>query len=263
MDFRGGDSGGGFSSGGNDFGGGSQGTPGKQRRNYDEQTQIPVTIAMAFKARGGDEMLMLEDGRALHTIKIVAAVRNVEVQSTNILYTIEDGTGCINVKQWLDDNDSAEVAEMKRQAAKDGIYIKVIGQIKDYDGQKQIVASSIQQLSSGNELTHHLLHVVYSSEKFKKSDSIVAAPAMVGNGMAFGNNHSVQPKMEGGGDIKDRVLQFLRQHDNDSETGVPIELCIEQMKDVSQAAIREAAEGLSEEGQIYSTINESFFKVAM
>ena len=269
MDFQGGDSGGGFSSNDNNFGGGSQGSPNKQRRNYDEQTLIPVTISMAYKARqdssGGNDVLTLEDGRALHSVKIIGAVRSADIQSTNIMYTIEDGTGALNVKQWADDNDAEAIGEMKRQNAKEGIYVKVIGQISDYDGKKQLVANSVQALSSANELTHHLLEVMYSAEKYKQADSIVSAPMMHNNsGMAFGNNNSMQQQMGGGDDsssLKERVLQFLRE--NDSETGASIETCIQQMSDVAEADIRQAAEHLSEEGQIYSTINESYFKVAM
>ncbi len=266
MDFQGGDSGGGFSSNDNNFGGGSQGSPNKQRRNYDEQTLIPVTISMAYKARqdssGGNDVLTLEDGRALHSVKIIGAVRSADIQSTNIMYTIEDGTGALNVKQWADDNDADAIGEMKRQNAKEGIYVKVIGQISDYDGKKQLVANSVQALSSANELTHHLLEVMYSAEKYKQADSIVSAPVMQNNsGMAFGNKNQ---QMGGGDDsssLKERVLQFLRE--NDSETGASIETCIQQMSDVAEADIRQAAEHLSEEGQIYSTINESYFKVAM
>jgi len=262
MDFQGGDSGGG---GGFSSNGGSQGSPEKRRRNYDEQTLIPVTISMAFKARSesseGNDGLVLEDGRPIHSVKIVGAVRSADVQSTNIMYTIEDGTGALNVKQWADDNDGEAIVEMRRQNAKEGIYVKVIGQLSDYDGKKQLIANSVQPLSSGNELTHHLLEVMYCAEKYKQADSIVSAPILKNNtGMSFNNNNSI----EGGGHndaIKDRVLQFLR--DNDSETGASIDVCIQQLHGVSETEIRQAAEYLSEEGQIYSTINESFFKVAM
>ena len=277
MDFQGGDSGGGggFSSNDNNYGGGSQGSPDKKsRRSYDEQTLIPVTISMTFKARpdssGGDDTLTLEDGRPLHSVKIIGAVRNADIQSTNIMFTLEDGTGALDVKQWLDDNDSDVIAERKKKNAKEGIYVKVIGQIKDYDGKKQLVANSVHPLSSGDELTRHLLEVMYSAEKFKRADSIVSAPIMQpmqnNNGMAFNNNNSgVQPKMEGGNTgaaIKERVLQILRDNGNDSEEGVSIVRCIEGLTDFPEADIRQAVESLSEEGVVYSTIDENFFKVA-
>lgn len=271
MDFQGGEAGGGggFSTNDKNYGSGSQTSPDKRsRRNYDEQTLIPVTISMAFKAHsdssGGNDGLTLEDGRPLHSVKIIGAVRSAEVQSTNIIYTIEDGTGALDVKQWVDDNDAEAIGEMKRQNAKEGIYVKVIGQISDYDGKKQLVANSVLPLSSGNELTHHLLEVMYCAEKYKQADSIVPSPMMqTSSGSTFGNN-SIQAKIGGTYDdnsTKERVLQFLRE--NDSETGASIDVCIQQLNDIAESDIRQAAENLSEEGQIYSTINESFFKVAM
>lgn len=266
MDFQGGDSGGGGGFSNNDYGGGSQGSPDKKRRNYDEQTLIPVTIAMAYQASsdssgGNNGGLALKDGRPLHQVKIIGAVRNAEVQSTNIMYTIEDGTGAIDVKQWSDDNDAEAIGEIKRQTARDGIYVKVIGQISDYEGRKQVVANSVQILSSGDELTHHLLEVVYCGERFKQADSIVSAPIMQKtNGMSFGDNSNAMGG-SGSDSTKERVLKFLRE--NDSETGASIDVCIQQLNDIAEADIRRAANDLSEEGQIYSTINESFFKVAM
>jgi len=271
MDFQGGDGGGGFSNNGNNFGGGSQGSPDKKRRNYDEQTLIPVTIAMTLQAcsdsSGGNDMLALKDGRPLHSVKIIGAVRSAEVQSTNIMYTIEDGTGAIDVKQWSDDNDAESIGEMRRQTARDGIYVKVVGQLSEYEGKKQVVANSVQILSTGDELTHHLLEVMYSAEKFKQADSIVAAPTLQkSNGMSFGgsnnNNNSVQTGGNDADSTREKVLQFLKE--NDSETGASIEVCIKHLNGVAtEAVIRKAAEDLSEEGQIYSTINENFFKVAM
>jgi len=273
MDYQGGGSGGGGGGGGgggfsnNDYGGGSQGSPEKKRRNYDEQTLIPVTIYMVYQAGsdssgGSNDILTLKDGRPLHQVKIIGAVRTAEVQSTNIMYTLEDGTGAIDVKQWSDDNDAEAIGDMKRQTAREGIYVKVIGQISNYEGRKQVVANSVQTLSSGDELTHHLLEVMYSGEKFKQADSIVSAPIVQkNNGMAFGNRAN---QLAGGDDsdsTKERVLQFLRE--NDSETGASIDACIQQLSDIAEADIRRAADDLSEEGQIYSTINESFFKVAM
>lgn len=268
MDFQGGEGGGGFSND-NNYGGGSQGSPDKKRRNYDEQTLIPVTIAMTLQASsdsaGGNDMLALKDGRPLHSVKIIGAVRNAEVQSTNIMYTIEDGTGAIDVKQWADDSDAEAIGEMKRQTAREGIYVKVIGQLSEYEGRKQVVANSVQRLSTGDELTHHLLEVMYSAEKFKQADSIVAAPIIQkSSGMSFGvnNNNSMQTGGNDSDSTRERVLQFLRE--NDSETGASIDVCIKNLNGIAtEADVRQAAEDLSEEGQIYSTINESFFKVAM
>lgn len=277
MDFQGG---GGYTSNtttNNNYGGGGSQNSAEKRnsRSYDEQTLIPVSIHMASKAHpdssyGGDgTALVLDDGRPLHTVKVVGAVRHVEGQSTNVLYTIEDGTGTMDVKQWLDDNDSSIMAEMKKETTKEGIYITVIGQIKDYEGKKTLVANSVRLLSTGNELTHHLLEVMYSAEQFKRADSIVAPPPMMMGtvGMNLGGNRgmTLNNSAGGGGEdhLKDRIYAIMRDNDNGSEEGISIEQTIQFLPNVPQAEIRKIVTILSEEGQIYSTVSESHFKVAM
>ena len=185
MDYEG-DSGGGggfnsTSSSTNNFGGGSSQQSQRTRLSYDEQTLIPVTIAMALKSApsSGDDnsnLQCLADGRKAATVILVGAVRSHQDLSTNVLYELEDGTGLIEVKQWLDDNDPTIVGDLRKETLKENSYVKVVGQIKDYDGKKLLVANSVRAVSTGNELSHHMLQVVYSAESHKRADSIVAQP---------------------------------------------------------------------------------------
>lgn len=296
MDFHGDGDGGGFAPS-NGFGGGRGGGGGggsqdsgqkRVKRNYDEQTIIPVTLSMILKAKtssssmdhGGANSdnagLVLDDGRSLNTVKVVAAVRSVEDQSTNVMYVLEDGTGSIDVKQWLDDNDPSALTDMRHHTARDGVYIKVIGQVKEYEGRKQIVANAVRPLTSGNELTHHLLEVVYSSEKYTRDTSIVP-PMMTmaqpsaghnlssNNGMGMGMGVGMGMGMGGGpssSSVKDRLMDVFHQYSGDSEEGISIGECIQYLPDVPEAEIRAVITHMSEEGDIYSTISESHFRLA-
>eukprot|EP00980_Cylindrotheca_fusiformis_P020708 scaffold7738_cov133-Cylindrotheca_fusiformis.AAC.17 len=265
MDYQGGGGGSSSFGGGGGFGG-SQQSPQKTRRSYDEQTLIPVTIHMALQATpdpSGDGSLVLEDGRKLSTIKVVAAVRSVEDASTNVLYQAEDGTGLMEVKQWLDDNDCTAIQEIRQQTLKDNIYIKVIGQIKDYEGKKMLVANSVRPLSTGNELTHHMLQVVYSAEKHKRADSIVAPPAvMSNNGVGFGAAQPMAQATSGDNSLKARLLTFIKNSDDGTDAGCNIDDCIKSFSDVPEPEIRRMMEQLSEDGDIYSTVSEFHYKVA-
>lgn len=207
------------SSGGGGFnsGGGSGGTP-RARKSYDEQTLIPVTARMILTSTNNPEgTLALRDGRELHHVKFLGAVRSFEDQSTNVTFSIEDGTGLVDVKQWLDVNDCAAIAEMRQECLQEHVYVKIIGQVKDYDGKKTLVAHTIRRLSTTNELTHHMLEVVYSSELFQRKDSIVGgAMAMAtGGGVGFGGGGAPVAQASGnhaGGqdDVRDQVLNFIR-----------------------------------------------------
>merc|ERR1719469_826808 len=152
-----------------------------KRKATDEQTLIPLTIAMILTSTNNSTTL--SDGREPHQIKLVGAVREVTSQSTSNVYSIEDGTGLIEVKEWVDANtDNSTVAKMREEASQDHVYVRIIGKMSDYDGKRQVVAYSVRKISTGNEFTHHMLEVVHSAEKFKKGTQIVGAPNVMGTG---------------------------------------------------------------------------------
>ena len=241
MDYQGGDAygggGGGFNAGGGDaYGAASSqgGGGGGQKRNYDEQTCIPVTARMILAAQadlGDNTQLKLEDDRKLYNVKLVGAVRSVETTSTAIEYQLEDGTGLIEVKQWLDEeNDCMAKQELKQAAQQEHIYVKVVGQLKTYNGAKHIQASTVRPLSTGNELTHHFLEVVYSGEKYKHDSTIVqpTSPMMgvtshtggsvggVGFGGSSGGRTPLMQQGGGGGSgdtLRDSVLNFIKDQE--------------------------------------------------
>lgn len=225
MDFQGG-SGGGFNSMNTNNNGYTEvpaDTPpsseGRAHRSRDEQTVIPVTVLMAMRSQrdpSGGDALVLDDGRKLASIKIVGATRQVQDFSTNAVYEVEDGTGLIEVKQWVDDNDCTAMSELRNETLRENVFLKIVGQIKDYDGKKIVVANSIRPLSTGNELTHHMLEVVYSAEKHRRGDAIVA-PAGVGSA-SMGGFQPLQPISGGAGEApgnsaKDQLLHCIKNLD--------------------------------------------------
>lgn len=208
-------------------GGSADGT--KPRRNYDEQTLIPVTAKMVKEAMGdpnpGGTDMNLKDGRALHMIKLVGAVRNHEERSTNVFIDVEDGTGLVQVKVWVNEGDECSAAALLRsEASMDHVYICIIGQIREFDGQRQIVANDVRPVSSGNELTYHLLEVAHSYEKYRKaqSDNSMARMNGIGMGIGIGKIATISPSprgvgvqqygnnVGGGSGLDDAVVQAIR-----------------------------------------------------
>jgi replication factor A2 len=161
------------------------------RRNIDEQTLIPVTCKMIVEStdsiNGG---CVLPDGREPYLIKIIGAVKEVVKSSTNCMYVVEDGTGSVQIKEFIDDSSyNEEVQQQRELASQDGTYIRVVGKLSSYEGNKQVVANSLRKVSGGgNEFTHHLLEVVYSSEKHKKGETMVGRPNMQSSGMMQPNS---------------------------------------------------------------------------
>lgn len=227
MDYQGdyGGGGGGFDTGGDAYGAASSqgGGGGGGRRNYDEQTVIPVTARMVLAAKHDEtdaNTLKLEDDRKLAHIKLVGAIRNVEEASTSVVYQVEDGTGLVEVKQWLDETDCTAAQEIRQSTMREHIYVKIIGQVKEYNQTRTVVASSVRPLTSGNQLAHHFLEVVYSGEKFKNTSSIVqpASPMDISgsNGVGFGGSSGGMraPVVQQGGSgdaLRDSVFNFIKE----------------------------------------------------
>jgi replication factor A2 len=186
----------------NQGGFGSQGTPSgesKVRRNYDEQTLIPVTIKQILTADGdpsGGNDISLKDGRTLYMVKLVGCVRSHEQKSTNLTIQIEDGTGLIDVKTWMNEGDDCSaIANMRQECCEDYAFVKVIGQVKEFDGRRHVQANDIRLLGTKNEITYHLLEVAHSFDKYEKRKA-----SGMGVGMGYGiGNMSSMPKTMGAG----------------------------------------------------------------
>lgn len=258
------------SAGGNRSGGG-----GRARRSYDEQTLQPVTIHMIQTAQSDadDDGLQLPDGRKLHHVKIVAAVRSFENFSTNCVYGVEDGTGLIEVKQWLDNvQDCRAVQELRESCSRENIYLSCTGQIKDYDGKKMITADAVRPVANGNELTYHMLEVVYEAEKAKRQNSYVSPTAgMMGVGFSGNAGTPLQQQQQlqqsssvGGGGVKDAVLNFVKTEGEKTDEGASVIQCVNNLRgQFSESEIRQAFDHISGEGHIYSTVDENYYKFAM
>lgn len=150
-------------------------SPDRPRKSYGDQSLVPVTIhqihAATSDAAGPESSVVLSDGRALTLCKLVGAVRTMEEHSTNLSYQIEDGTGLIVAKQWLDANDAGQVAMLQemKETVRDHVYVRVIGTVREYDQKRTVMVQSLRKCGTANELTHHMLEVVHSSLKYKTS----------------------------------------------------------------------------------------------
>jgi hypothetical protein len=60
--------------------------------NNGEHTLIPVTAKMIHSAVWDSESFFLKDGRPLHMVKLVGAVRNFRVNIKHVQIDVEDGT---------------------------------------------------------------------------------------------------------------------------------------------------------------------------
>ena len=132
--------------------------------NNGEHTLIPVTARMIHSAVWDSKRFVLKDGRPLHMVKLVGAVRNFCEKLKHIQIDVEDGTGLMRVILWRKEKECTAQRQMIYECNSTR-YIRVIGEVEDYYGVHEIIAFDVRPVSSGNEVTHHLLEVAYSFDK--------------------------------------------------------------------------------------------------
>jgi hypothetical protein len=87
----------------------------------------------------------LKDGRPLHMVKHVGAVRNFCMNIKHVQIDVEDGTGLVWVILWKEQKECTAQRQMIHEC-NSNCYIRVIGEVKDYYGVHKIFLSMFNQL---------------------------------------------------------------------------------------------------------------------
>ena len=91
-------------------------------------------------------------------VTFVGQIRNISTQTTNITYKVDDGTGIIEVKQWIDSDTNQDNMDIdsKPKLAEDG-YCRVWGRLKAFNNKRHVGAHVIRPITDYNEINYHLL----------------------------------------------------------------------------------------------------------
>jgi len=236
--------------------GGSGGTDkGKKRQNV-----VPV---MANQILTAPEEGFSVEGIEVGMVVIVGRVTGLEKAATKTVYQIEDDTGVVEVVQWVDE-------ESKQEEHVEGSNVKVVGSIRTQGEKKHVMAFKISGVNSQAEVDGHLLYVEFCRLKMRQLQNTINGQiggdmggglqnSMMGGGLgvtpmggsmntqSFGNKNydlvynMIKACMEDQGLNKDNILNQCRGK-------------------LSKGEMESALEFLSNEGHIYSTIDEDHFK---
>ncbi|TPX07337.1 uncharacterized protein E0L32_010759 [Thyridium curvatum] len=174
---HGGEDGGGFMSGS------QQGSQGQGGKNYAEESLRPVTIKQlnacdeSTTSQGAE---FVSDGHPLTQVTLVGQVREVNRQQTNVTYRVDDGTGVVDVKKWID-SDAPEGADATAPGVEQDQHVRVYGRLKSYNSKRNVVATLIRPVDDYNEVNYHLLEATYVHLYLTRG-----APGGAANGAANG-----------------------------------------------------------------------------
>jgi len=225
------------------------------------QQLTPLTIKQILNAESNDSSTFNVDGKTMSQVSIVGLVVSVEVMETNVNYVIDDGSGQVNVKHYKTDEEDG--------GCREDVYVRAIGNIRKI-GQSEmpsLVAFNIEPLKDQNEITLHGLDVIYAHARNTKGalqSENKSAPAGGSNSFSnFGGGNTFNDQgANGGGDngmdgCTSAVLSTFQRNGSTDEAGTSIPSVVQALQgQFSEAQIRKSVEFLTNEGHLYSTIDE-------
>lgn len=224
---------------------------------------VPCTVSQIMCAVHAEDVFRVGDVE-VNQITLVGMIRTVDKSMTNIQYKVDDMTGApMDVKQWVDTEDP----NVDSTVIPPGTYVKVSGNLRSFQNNRSVVAFSIRPLEDMNEITSHMLEVVQAHMMLSKPQTMqvggggggMSRPAMGGTG-GSGGGYSGANDMSSNGlnPSQNQVLRLIRSCPD--AQGISILDLKQRLSGMSMAAIKLAVEFLSNEGHIFSTIDEDHFK---
>lgn len=188
-------------------------------------------------------------------LKLVAIVRNIDFQSTKVLYELEDITGKITALLWIEEGEAPKNAGLMV-----GTYARVVGAIRQSADSKTLMIYNIQPVKGLNEVNTHYLEVIHC--RYKTEDLYRGGS---GNLNGFGMSavktesniisDSQQPK--GKQLAIFQAIQAVSQ--TNPEIGVSRGDLAKKFSHITAQELAKILDDLSAEGNIYSTIDPDHF----
>jgi replication factor A2 len=242
----------------------------------DKQLIVPVTIRQVTM-NGPQEEIMV-DGFAVHQVRMIGTVESQTRGSTNTTYVVSDGTGCIEVHQYVAKSDEATPAV----AIPDGALVKVHGAIKNMANKISVNAYHIAEVKDWNEMTHHYLTAALTH--LQNTEGPIPGTASGNKSAAFGmgGGMSMVPNSSGqslnaalggglaaGGGAAANLNQAVKEVYKElgeirgNNQGVDFQSALERLSktgtNISEAQLRSAVAELTDEGEMYTTIDEEHY----
>jgi len=248
----GGDGGGGFNSPGN--------TGGKANRTR-VQNLVPCTINQIRTARKEDDRFLIGT-MELGQIELFGIIMDSREASTNVTYMLNDFTGeDIQVRHWLEEADDEAAGSRESQVYKKHSLVRICGNVRELQGTRSLVAFRIFPVHDFNEFSCHILEVIHAQMLHQMMTKGGGGSIVSGGAMDTSSSMNAPAPVKGLSSIQNQVLAYIRDRSHVTESGPRIDEILSKLAaSFSDRQVREAIEFLSNEGHVYSTLDEDHFR---
>lgn len=235
------------------------------KKMREEQSLSALSIRMLQNAEYIDTGKIKVDGKDVSKITIVGNIVNVDITQMNVTYMVDDGSGIMYVRQYIEEGKSATYSTQT--------YVRAYGQLKSVKGEKSNIflgADRIIPITDFNEIAYHGIEVIHH-HCIRMHGPLGGVPEGGGDPIkvdgGYGGNANSAPQAHGGGGsggggggdtLNIRIIQIFNQ--TSAEEGLSVHTVQAQLPGVTMAEIRKSIEFLTDEGQLYSTIDEDHYR---
>lgn len=227
-----------------------------------------MTVRQVLNATQPDSDSPFEfDGAELSQVTLVAWIRQTNRNATNIQYTLDDGTGQLDVRQWID-NALDEGAKADEFAPNQ--FVRVLGEIKSFNNKRNITAATVNKLEDHNEYLYHQLDVIYTHLQLTKAEGMRSTKtdvssthgidASVYDDSAMQTADSMAADLSSLSPLQRRIYQAIAAEAPDWPEGVDVQQIIKRCNkhaDVTQ--IQDAIDELANDGYIYQASDDTHY----
>jgi len=199
-------------------------------------------------------------------VTFVGQIRNISTQATNHTYRLDDGTGTVEVKQWLDpepENNDPSGDANKPKLVENG-YARVWGRLKAFNNKRHVGAHVIRPVTDYNEVQYHLLEATAVHLYFTKGPLGAQADGAANGGQGQQDVYGQSNGANGGGGGKPlpaglsasarKIHECLRTSPQSNEGLHMQDIAVRLNMDMAE--VSKAGDELQHNGLIYTTVDD-------
>lgn len=258
---------------------------------FDQRKLSQVTIKQIKTAKPPQPHEHLRiDGVEISQVFIIAQIVSTNIQSSCTTFKVNDLSGDLEVKKWrnvVNDEKNEEENNTDNNINHDtdnlikGQWVKIVGRINHYHGRCSINAFEVVPITDFNEITYHFLECIYQHlentvahldpnklANMNKNFNMILDADLNNQSNYNENEYNMTAMSTSFNDEEDcfsmiqkKILDIINAPDNNkNEVGCNIELIFEKLSNQDVNKIKDAIDVLSNEGYIYSTIDDYHYK---